>query len=137
MSPSKFNPLIYSNNLQDAGLPEEQANVHAMALADVLDHQVATKSDLEAFEARMDLRFLRAEENMALTEANFFAEMAKSREELHGQTAHIELKFENKFAELEEHFGEFKNDVIKWFAILSVSQIGITSAIVGLFVHAR
>lgn len=137
MNPSKFNPLIYANKLQETGLPEDQANVHALALADVLDNQVVTKADLAAFEARIDLRFLRVEENLALTEAHLSGEIAKFRNELHDEIAHIELKFEKKFAELEMQFGEFKNDVIKWFAILSVSQIGITSAIVGLFAHAR
>jgi hypothetical protein len=32
---------------------------------------------------------------------------------------------------------EFRYDVVKWLAILSVSQIGVTSTIVALIVHAR
>ena len=42
-----FNTLQYSNRLKKAGVCEEQANVHAEAIADLVDNRMATKKDLE------------------------------------------------------------------------------------------
>jgi len=42
-----FNTLQYSNRLKKAGVSEEQANVHAEAIADLVDNRMATKKDLE------------------------------------------------------------------------------------------
>src|SRR5471030_569392 len=112
MSPSKFNSLIYAGKLESAGVPKEQASIHALALADVLEIQTVSKGDLEAQEERVDARFERFEKK-------FMAELAAMEKRLS-----VEI-------------GEFRNDVIKWVAILSLSQIGVTSTIVALIVHAR
>lgn len=42
-----FDTLQYANKLKNAGVPEEQANIHAEAIADLLDNRMATKKDLE------------------------------------------------------------------------------------------
>jgi len=145
MNASKFNSLIYANKLEAAGVPEAQAQVHALALAEVLDTQMVTKADLEAvnvgLNGRIDTVVVTLNARIDTVEANLTARIAASEarmeENLAQLEARIELKFEKQFAELQKQFGEFKNDVIKWFAILSVSQIGITSTIVALIVHAR
>jgi len=42
-----FNTLQYANRLKKAGVSEEQANVQAEAIADLVDNRMATKKDLE------------------------------------------------------------------------------------------
>ena len=160
MNASKFNSLIYANKLEAAGVPEAQAEVHALALADVLDTQMVTKADLEAVnvglnaridtvavnlnaridavEANLNARIDTVEANLNAridtVEATLTARIAASEARMGESLAQFEARIELKF---EKQFGEFKNDVIKWFAILSVSQIGISTTIVALIVHAR
>ena len=48
--------LAYSRRLRQAGVPEEQAEVHAEALAAVVTETLATKQDLRELEYRLTLR---------------------------------------------------------------------------------
>jgi hypothetical protein len=48
-----FDTLSYAKRLESAGVPPAQAEAHAMALADILVTQVASKSDLAALEERL------------------------------------------------------------------------------------
>lgn len=145
MNASKFNSLIYANKLEAAGVPPAQAQVHALALAEVLDTQMVTKADLEAVNVGLNARIDAVESSLnaridaveSRVNARIAASEARMEENLAQFEARMELKFEKQFAELQKQFGEFKNDVIKWFAILSVSQIGITTTITALIVHAR
>src|SRR5471030_2125992 len=119
MSPSKFNFPIYASKLESAGVPKEQASIHALALADVLETQTVTKGDLEAQEERVNAQFEHFEKK-------FMAELAAMEKRVMGE-----------IAALRNDITAFRDDVIKWVAILSVSQIGVTSTIVALIVHAR
>src|SRR5471030_639026 len=134
MSPSKFNSLIYAGKLESAGVPKEQASIHALALADVLEIQTVSKGDLEAQEERVDARFERFEKKfmaeLAALEKRLMAEMVEFEKRLMAEIVGMEKR-------LSVEIGEFRNDVIKWVAILSLSQIGVTSTIVALIVHAR
>jgi hypothetical protein len=47
--------LSYAKRLESAGVPVQQVQAHAMALADILVMQVASKADLIAFEERITL----------------------------------------------------------------------------------
>ena len=51
-----FDTLAYSRRLRQAGVPEEQAEVHAEALAAVVTGTLATKQDLRELEYRLTLR---------------------------------------------------------------------------------
>ncbi len=42
-----FNSLAYFEKLRSAGVDEEQAKVHAEAMSELIDTQLATKKDLE------------------------------------------------------------------------------------------
>ena len=59
-----FDTLTYARKLQEAGLSEELATVHAEAMRDVLDAQrseIATKSDLTALEGRLTTQMAQME----------------------------------------------------------------------------
>ena len=45
-----FNTLVYAKKLRQAGVSEEQAEVHAEALAVIIDEKLATKRDLNELE---------------------------------------------------------------------------------------
>ena len=45
-----FDTLVYAKKLKQAGVPEEQAEVHAEALAVIIDEKLATKRDLNELE---------------------------------------------------------------------------------------
>lgn len=49
-----FDTHAFVKRLVAAGVPEPQAEVHADALAELIDNQLATKRDLEALEKRLD-----------------------------------------------------------------------------------
>ncbi|WP_295993941.1 hypothetical protein [Rugamonas sp.] len=148
MSPSKFNSLIYASNLESAGVPKEQASIHALALADVLESHAVSKADLDASEQRggllfdgVNARFSQSEHNLAQTEGRLMNEITALRVELNTRIAHIEKKFdlllEKQLTDFKKEMSDFKYDVIKWLTILSISQMGITSTVVALIVHAR
>ena len=45
-----FDTLAYVKKLKSAGVPEEQAEVHAEAFAEILEERIATKQDLKGLE---------------------------------------------------------------------------------------
>ena len=51
-----FDTLAYARKLRRAGVPEQQANVHAESLAGILDERIATKHDLKVLEERLSLK---------------------------------------------------------------------------------
>ena len=51
-----FDTLAYAKKLKQAGVPEQQAEIQAEALATIVDEKLATKRDLKELEMRLTLR---------------------------------------------------------------------------------
>ncbi|MCH8841478.1 MAG: DUF1640 domain-containing protein [SAR324 cluster bacterium] len=51
-----FDTHAYVKKLKEAGASEKQAEVHAQALADLVNDKLATKQDLRELELRMTVR---------------------------------------------------------------------------------
>ena len=51
-----FDTLAYAKKLKAAGFTEEQAEVQAEALAEIVDERLATKQDLRELEMRLIIR---------------------------------------------------------------------------------
>lgn len=51
-----FDTLAYSKKLKAAGFTEQQAEVQAEAIAELIDEKLATKKDLKALEERLILK---------------------------------------------------------------------------------
>ena len=51
-----FDTLAYAKKLIDAGFSQQQAEVQAEALAEVIDENIATKRDLKELEMRLTIR---------------------------------------------------------------------------------
>ncbi len=48
-----FNSLDYSNKLQEAGVEKKQADAHALAMYDLFENNIATKTDLNKLDERL------------------------------------------------------------------------------------
>ncbi len=48
-----FDTLAYAKKLMAVGISDKQAEVHAEALAEIINEQIATKQDLREMEARI------------------------------------------------------------------------------------
>lgn len=53
MSAIAFDTLAYAKKLKSAGFTEEQAEIQAEALAELVNEQLATKRDLQELEMRL------------------------------------------------------------------------------------
>ena len=51
-----FDTLAYAKKLKSVGFTEEQAEVQAEALSDLINDQLATKQDLKELELRMTVK---------------------------------------------------------------------------------
>jgi hypothetical protein len=71
--------LSYAKRLESSGVPVEQAEAHALALADVLVTQAASKADLAALGERLE-RFVK--EQIAILRAEMRAEMQQQKVEI-------------------------------------------------------
>ncbi|MDQ2694534.1 MAG: CCDC90 family protein [Pseudomonadota bacterium] len=60
-----FDTLKYAKQLKQAGVPEDQAEIHAEALRGVLEEQITARFD------RVDERFDRVDERFAQVDARF------------------------------------------------------------------
>ncbi|GFO77305.1 hypothetical protein BPLS_P5684 [Bathymodiolus platifrons methanotrophic gill symbiont] len=56
MSAIAFDTLAYAKKLKAAGFTEQQAEVQAEAMAELVNEQLATKRDLKELEMRLVLR---------------------------------------------------------------------------------
>ena len=48
-----FDTLAYAKKLKEAGVPQKQSEIHAEALAEIIDERLATKQDLKELEMRL------------------------------------------------------------------------------------
>jgi hypothetical protein len=53
MSSTIFDTLAYAKKLKAAGVPENQAEIQAEAIAEIIDEKLATKNDLKLLETTL------------------------------------------------------------------------------------
>ena len=51
-----FDTLMYAKKLREAGVPEKQAEVQAEALREIMENNLATKSDLKEVETKLEAK---------------------------------------------------------------------------------
>jgi hypothetical protein len=56
MKAAVFDTLAYAKKLKEAGVPEKQAEIHAEALAEIIDERLTTKQDLKELEYRLIIK---------------------------------------------------------------------------------
>ena len=72
-----LNTLAYAKKLKGAGVPENQAEIHAEAIAGLIDEQLATKKDLQILEANVTARIIRWVAGMLVAQAAIVATLVK------------------------------------------------------------
>ena len=77
MATAIFDTLAYAKKLKEAGVPENQAEIHAEAIAGLIDEQLATKKDLQLLEANVTARIVRWVAGMLVAQAAIVATLVK------------------------------------------------------------
>ena len=66
-----------AKKLKEAGVPENQAEIHAEAIAVLIDEQLATKKDLQILEANVTARIIKWVAGMLVAQAAIIATLVK------------------------------------------------------------
>jgi hypothetical protein len=103
--------LDYASKLKAGGFSEQQAETQARALAEILDRQIATKSE------------------GAEHEDNLRRDIEQLRAELKRDIRDMELKLETRIAETNARIAEAKADLTRWVVGAGVLQ---TSLVIGV-----
>ncbi len=132
MAAVAFDTYAYVKKLEGAGVPEEQAEVHAEMIAHLIEGDLATKRDLKELEVtlrrdmkelegnlRHDIEMLRSE--TTIMEGN----LKRDIEILRSETKTME-------ANLRRDIADVKADMLKWVAGLLVAQAGFIIAAIKL-----
>ena len=114
MAATAFNSLSYSKQLQEAGVPEEQADMHATALTAVLESHLLTKEEFASFVARYE------------------AHRIEDRAEWKGALREMDVRWMEKFTDLRNDMGDWKADLMKWMIIMWLTQIGAVAGLLAL-----
>jgi len=77
MAAAIFDTLAYAKKLKEAGVPENQAEIHAEAIAELIDEQLATKKDLQILEANVTSRIIKWMAGMLVAQAAIVATLVK------------------------------------------------------------
>ena len=102
-----FDTLQYAKKLREAGVPEQQAEVQAEALREIIDDKLATKADIR----QLELEIKRSEEStkaeIKRLEENTKAEFKRLEENTKVELKHIE----EKIFELEDRLNNRINEM--------------------------
>ena len=77
MATAIFDTLAYAKKLKNAGVPENQAEIHAEAIVELIDEQLATKKDLQILESNVTSRIIRWVAGMLVAQAAIVATLVK------------------------------------------------------------
>ena len=105
-----FDTLGYARRLRGAGLTDEQAEVHAEALATALGEVLVTKQDLRDLATKDDLHRLElaTKQEFAAVRQEMSGEFAAVRQEMSGEFAAVRQEMSGEFATVrQEMSGEF------------------------------
>jgi uncharacterized protein YdhG (YjbR/CyaY superfamily) len=99
--------LAYAKRLIQAGMPQQQAEVQAQVLKEIIDNNLATKKDI----------------------AEVKADIERVRAELKADIERVKADIERVRAELKVDIAKVKADIIKWIMGMLIAQ---SAVIVGL-----
>ncbi len=103
MNALSFDTLRFAKRMQEAGLPQPQAEALAEALSDAVHDTVATKADIE-----------------------------KAVAELRGEIADLRTEQRGDIASLRTEMRDQQVSMIKWLVPLLLGQAALTAALVKL-----
>lgn len=98
---SPFNPIQYVHQLEEAGVPNKQAEVHANTLVKVLDNYAQLQELKEEVSAAVAASELRMRAEIAEVEARLRAEIAGVEARLGAELAGVEARLGAEIARVE------------------------------------
>ena len=117
--------LAYAKRLIQAGMPQQQAEVQAQVLKEIIDNNLATKRDIA--EVKAEIEKVRAELKADIERVK--ADLEKVKVELKADIARVKVDIERVRAELKADIAKVKADIIKWIMGMLIAQ---SAVIVGL-----
>ncbi len=133
-----FDTLKASRNLQDSGMPMEQANATASTIADAF-RGLVTRSHfdekLENLQARLDARFEKVYNRFEKID-NRFVRMENRFEKVDDRIGKLESKVDSGFEKVDARFVSFEvrteRNLARWALTLVVSQVSIMGLLFAL-----
>lgn len=131
-----FDTHAYIKKLKAAGVPEEQAEVHAETIAQLIEGELATKRDIEELRQTMkrDIEEFRQDTKRDIEALRLATQ--RDIEELRQTTKQAIEGLRRDMKELEitlrRDMADTKADMLKWTAGLLVAQAGFIIAAVKL-----
>jgi uncharacterized protein YdhG (YjbR/CyaY superfamily) len=110
--------LAYAKRLIQAGMPQQQAEVQAQVLKEIIDNNLATKKDIA--EVKAEIEKVRAE---------LKADIERVKADLEKAKVELKADIERVRAELKVDIAKVKADIIKWIMGMLIAQ---SAVIVGL-----
>ncbi len=123
-----FDTLTYANKLKAAGVPEQQANVHAETLVAIVSENLATKEDVSNAKTALEGKI-----------ANLKTELKQDIKDVRSELTVVskELVALGERAVTKEDLAELKVDLIKWVVgvmlAVATAQTALVFGIVKLF----
>ena len=131
---SAFNSLLYATRLVDAGVPRDQAEVHALVLQSVYDEehkQYATKADFLELRQEVKQQILHLEMKTDRIEANT-DQLEIKTDRIEAKTDQLELKtdrIEAKMNQIEAKTNQIEVKLTEVEAKLSAEISGLTKTV--------
>jgi hypothetical protein len=113
-----FDTLAYAKKLKAVGVPEEQAEVQAETIAEVMDERMATKRDSDDLEMRLKAESDATKRDLGELEMRLKADLRLEIEKLRGEVA--------------KEIAITKADLVRWQIGLAFGIIGILFALMKL-----
>jgi ParB-like chromosome segregation protein Spo0J len=89
-----FDTLAYAKKLQAAGVSERIAEVHAKALAEVVEEKLATKSDINRLEGKIESDINRLESSIGNVRQELQSDIADVRKDMTALEERLTFKIE-------------------------------------------
>lgn len=126
-----FNTLAYTKKLEDIGYNREQAETHIEVIAEVLEGEMISKTDLIHTESKLkdEIRGLRSETQEVRIELK--SEIHDVRTELKKEIHELKLNTNNKFQKLENKINELGKDLTIRLGSIVVIAITVSITLLG------
>ena len=142
-----FDIFDYAKKLQRAGLTEEQASVHVEALRTLVEHDLATKQDIENVrrdiaelrkETQQNIEFLRKETQQSIeslrkeTQQGIESLRKETQQGIESLRKETDVKLAELNVSLVKEIATAKAETIKWVAGMLVAQGAVVATLVKL-----
>ncbi len=129
-----FDTLAYAKRLRGAGLTDEQAVVHAEALATALGEILVTKQDLNELATKDDLHRLElaTKEEFASVRQEMSSEFASVRQEMSGGFAAVRQEMSSEFSAVRQEMRALELRMTLRVGALFSIGIGALAALIKL-----